>query len=129
MKESIELPLTIERQLERYAETGGDIQKGMRYYGIHGRQNKRWISQLLEEPATTFPNYSRHDASHAQTVLHNIELILGEQRIKRLSATDCFILLHTVYIHDIGMTITAAEREEIITNEKFIRMVDFLDGG
>ena len=126
MKESIELPLTIERQLERYAETEGHTERHEILWHTW-RQNKRWISQLLEETATTFPNYSRHDASHAQTVLHNIELILGEQRIKRLSATDCFILLHTVYIHDIGMTITAAEREEIITNEKFIRMVDFLE--
>lgn len=126
MRRGIELPLTIEGQLERYAQAEGhnDRHNILWYTWL---QNKRWISQLLEGTATTFPNYSRHDASHAQTVLHNIELILGEDRIDKLSATDCFVLLHTVYIHDIGMTITAAEREEIVTNEKFVKMVDFLE--
>lgn len=126
MRDEKELPLTIERQLERYISGKGHTKRHeVLWHTWH--QNKSWIMQLLEGNAFSFPTYSRHDESHAQTVLHNIELILGEERIAELSATDCFVILHTVYIHDIGMTITAKEREEIVEDEKFIRMVDYLE--
>lgn len=132
MWEQIELPLTIEGQLERYMRAERHIERHeILWHTWH--QNKRWITQLLEGTASSFPTYSRHDASHAETVLHNIELILGEDRISKLSASDCFVILHSVYIHDIGMTITASERKEIVSNEKFMEMVDYLeeegDGG
>lgn len=126
MRGQIELPLTIERQLERYARAEGHTQRHeVLWHTWH--QNKRWITQLLEGTAMSFPNYSRHDESHAQAVLHNIELILGEDRIDQLSATDCFVLLHTVYIHDIGMTITSSERSQIVSNDKFIDMLNELE--
>lgn len=60
-------------------------------------------------------------------MIHNIERILGEGRIAALSATDCFMILHTVYIHDIGMLIVASERREIVKDEKFLEMVDYLE--
>lgn len=126
MGKTIELPLTIERQLERYVKQEHHTERHeILWHAWH--QNKRWIKLLLEGNAWSFPNYSRHDESHAQTVLHNIELILGEERIEKLSATDCFLILHTVYIHDIGMIITAAERKAIVTDEKFIQMVNYLE--
>lgn len=90
-------------------------------------QNKRWLSQLLETTLSSFPTFSKHDESHARTVLHNIEMILGEKRVKELSASDCFMLLHTVYIHDIGMVITYEDREEIVQNEEFIEMVKLME--
>lgn len=126
MRKTQELPLTIEGQLERYVKTEGHTMRHETLWHTW-HQNKRWIMQLLEGNAFSFPTYSRHDESHAQTVLHNIELILGEDRISELSATDCFLILHTVYIHDIGMTITATERKEIMANENFMRMVDYLE--
>lgn len=126
MRDAKELPLTIEGQLERYIKGEGHTKRHqVLWHTWH--QNKSWIMQLLEGTAFSFPTYSRHDESHAQTVLHNIEMILGEDRISELSATDCFVILHTVYIHDIGMTITAAERKEIVGDKKFMRMVDYLE--
>lgn len=53
--------------------------------------------------------YSMHGVSHAQSVLHNIEMILGEKQIANLSSSDCFLILHVVYIHDIGMCITLSD--------------------
>ena len=126
MSDCIKLPLTIERQLECYATADKHTQRHEILWHTW-YQNKRWIVQLLEGTAISFPMYSKHDESHAETVLHNIELILGEDRIATLSATDCFVILHTVYIHDIGMTITAAEREAIVSNDRFMEMVDYLE--
>ena len=121
----MKLPLTIEGQLEAYAAA----KEGTARHEIlwtTWKQNKRWITQLLEGNLGLFPSFSRHDASHALTVLRNIEMILGESRIALLSASDCFMILHTVYIHDVGMIITDAQKKEIVTNEKFIEMIDEL---
>ena len=112
------IPLTIEDRLERYLKESSHANRERYNVLWHAwSQNKRWIMQLLEGTMLSFSTYSRHDETHAQTVLHNIELILGEKRIAALSATDCFMILHTVYIHDIGMVITSTEREEIIKND------------
>lgn len=54
-------------------------------------------------------------------------MILGQERIAQLSATDCFVLLHTVYIHDIGMCITQQDRKQIIENEASMDMIDQLE--
>lgn len=128
MKNKGSIPLTIEGRLEWYVKEANHANHERYNILWHAWcQNKRWIMQLLEGTMLSFTTYSRHDETHAQTVLHNIERILGEKRIAALSATDCFMILHTVYIHDIGMLIVASERKEIVKNEKFLEMVDYLE--
>lgn len=124
-KKKIKETLTIERQLERYYKKEPHIERNAILWHAWC-QNRRWLSQLLETTLSSFPTYSRHDESHARTVLNNIEMILGEKRIRELSASDCFMLLHTVYIHDIGMVITHDDRRKIVENDKFIDMVEEL---
>lgn len=121
-KKSKKVHLTIEGQLEYYYQKDRHTERNEILWHAWC-QNKRWLSQLLETTMGSFPTYSRHDESHAKNVLHNIEMILSEKRIKELSASDCFMLLHTVYIHDIGMVITYEEREAIVNNDKFIDMI------
>ena len=70
------LPLTIEGQLEAYAKEEGSTERH-EILLTTWKQNKRWITQLLEGNLGLFPSFSRHDASHALTVLRNIEMILG----------------------------------------------------
>lgn len=94
---------------------------------MHGDDICSILAQLLQITISSFPSYSKHDESHAATVLTNIEMILGEERIAELSATDCFMILHTVYIHDIGMVITHTDREQIVQNDKFLEMVEKLN--
>lgn len=118
--------LTIERQLENYYLSDKRTERNEILWHAWC-QNKRWLSQLLETTVSSFPTYSKHDESHARTVLHNIEMILGEKRVAELSASDCFMLLHTVYIHDIGMVITYEDRENIVQNEEFIEMVKLME--
>lgn len=118
--------ITIEGQLEFYYRNDHHTERNAIMWHAWC-QNKRWLSQMLETTMSAFPTYSRHDESHACTVIHNIEMILGENRIKELSASDCFMILHVVYIHDIGMVITHSDRESIVQNTKFIDMVQALE--
>lgn len=120
--------LTIERQLQMYAKhPDGNERAEILWHAW--QQNKQWLIRLLELTLASFPSYSRHDSSHADAVLHNIERVLGADRIDLLSATDCFAILHTVYIHDIGMVILAGDRRRIMDSDDFVEMVDDLAKG
>lgn len=116
---------TIEYHLKMYAKSEDTTERHQVLWHAWN-QNKRWLTQLLEWTLPSFPTYSYHNASHADTVLHNIERILGENRIRQLSASDCFMLLHTAYMHDIGMSISASERNEMMKNEKFAELIEYL---
>lgn len=120
--------LTIESQLHKYERHPEKSERSERLWNAWC-QNKQWLIRLLELTIASFPTYSVHNASHAEAVLYNIERVLGEDRIQQLSATDCFAILHMVYIHDIGMTILASDRDRIINSDEFSDMVDELEKG
>lgn len=93
------------------------------------KHNKRWLSQIQEWIMPSFPNYSRHDESHSLSILHNIEMLLGREQIQKLSASDCFLILHVVYIHDIGMCITHEDREGLMESKEFIKFLEMIKEG
>lgn len=117
------IALTIEKQLKKYSECPGHTDRHEILWH-EWNHNKRWLARIHELILPSFPNYSMHDTSHAESVLYNIELLLGEETISQLSATDCFVILHTVYIHDIGMCITCEERQGMVKNGDFIRYLE-----
>ncbi len=117
------IAFTIENQLEAYSRAERHTQRHETLWHAWN-QNRRWLSQLLEMTLPAFPTYSRHDESHSKSVLHNIERLLGEPRIRQLSASDCFMLLHVTYVHDIGMCITAEDRKKILSDDAFVEMLD-----
>ena len=119
------IALTIEKKLKAYSECPDHTERHEILWH-EWNHNKRWLIQLQELILPSFPSYSRHDVSHSEAVIHNIEMLLGEKNIMELSATDCFVILHTVYIHDIGMCITHADREEILANTKFREYIESL---
>lgn len=63
------------------------------------------LASRLQPSKSVFIHYSLHDSTHSRTVISTIEMFLGEERIKRLSATDTFMLLCCSYAHDYGMAL------------------------
>lgn len=41
-----------------------------------------YVQQII---MSSFPSYSMHDATHSEAILHNIEILLGEENVKLLS--------------------------------------------
>lgn len=78
--------------------------------------NKRACSNSLKSVILHYPHFSLHDESHAQTVIANIERLLGN-RIITLSPTDTWLLLHAAYAHDLGM-ITQWDKIETLWKSK-----------
>lgn len=67
--------------------------------------NKKNLSSALDNVAQYFPHFSLHEKSHSNTIISNIESFLGEDRIRRLSPTDTWLLLMATYTHDLGMVV------------------------
>ena len=123
---SLELPWTIEQQLKAYADAKGHTERHEILQQSWG-QNRRWLAQMLEFTLAGFPNYSQHNETHCRAVIHNIECLLGEAEIHRLSPTDCFTILMTVYLHDVGMCITDADRGRIIQSKEFVDWIEQME--
>lgn len=67
--------------------------------------NKKTLEPILNAIIKDYPHYSFHDHSHSESILLNIERVLGNDNIEKLSPTDLWLLLHVAYLHDFGMVI------------------------
>ncbi|HCG6065756.1 TPA: ATP-binding protein [Vibrio parahaemolyticus] len=81
--------------------------------------DKQLVPKALQNVGNLFTHYSRHDESHSNQILVNIERILGVDRIKQLTATDTWLLLEAAYWHDVGMIVTKTEYEQASKSEEF----------
>jgi hypothetical protein len=81
--------------------------------------NKQALEPILSTIVKDYPHYSFHDSSHSESILINIERLLGDDNIKRLSPTDLWLLLHVAYLHDFGMVILDTKLYEIWKSKEF----------
>ena len=81
--------------------------------------NKRSCATALKQVAQNYPHYSVHDELHAKNVISNMEQILGEDRICKLSPTDTWMLLQLAYLHDFGMLLLYEKVEAEWAGEDF----------
>lgn len=88
--------------------------------------NKRTCSDLLKNVVIHYPHFSMHDASHADTVLSRIEMLLGP-RVHHLSPTDTWLILHAAYTHDLGMVVEWKSIEAKWSEKDFQDTLSYLE--
>lgn len=81
--------------------------------------NKQTLEPVLNAIIKDYPHYSLHDHSHSESILLNIERLLGNDNIERLSPSDLWLLLHVAYLHDFGMVILDSDVHEIWSSLEF----------
>lgn len=81
--------------------------------------NKQALEPVLNAIIKDYPHFSFHDASHSESILINVERLLGNENIKKLSPTDLWLLLHVSYLHDFGMVILDTKLYEIWKSTEF----------
>ncbi|MCW7476651.1 ATP-binding protein [Leptospira bandrabouensis] len=81
--------------------------------------DQKLLSNALRSIAYSFPHYSMHDESHSNTILLQIEKILGIERIRLLSGTDLWLILESAYSHDLGMVIPEKDKIEALESIDF----------
>lgn len=75
------------------------------------------LSQTIRD---TFPLYTLHNETHINNVLHIMAELLGEEGVNGLSRDMTAMLILSAFCHDIGMSYTNEEKEEIFSDEEQI---------
>lgn len=88
--------------------------------------DKQLVGRALQSVASTFPHFSRHDASHSDTILRQIARVLGPVRVARLGPTDLWMLLETAYFHDVGMVVDEHRSREWWSEPQFCTFLEEL---
>lgn len=83
------------------------------------RYRKDQYCKITDTIVYDFAHYSKHDSSHSVSILETIELVIGDERIVKLSRGDLWLLLESAYSHDIGMALTGEELYDLWSNPDF----------
>lgn len=117
------MPLTLELHFEELRENYTSARE------LHSLwvMMKKQIEDEIIHSRNVFANYSLHDVSHSRSIIQAIERFLGEERIRRLSATDTFMLLICAYAHDYGMAQTFNRIYNILGSDRFRGFLEEMD--
>lgn len=107
--------INIENQLHKIAVENCDYNELWSTWNL----NKKTLEPVLSAIIKDYPHYSLHDHSHSESILLNIERLLGNDNIETLSPTDLWLLLHVSYLHDFGMVILDSKIHEFWTKPDF----------
>ena len=83
------------------------------------RYRKDQYCKITDTIIYDFAHYSKHDSSHSVSILETIELVIGDERIVKLSRGDLWLLLESAYSHDIGMALTGKELHDLWSDPDF----------
>lgn len=120
-EELISKNYTLEKHLKSLAENDKDYESLYSIWSL----NKKNLTQGLNMISSSFPNYSVHDISHSMTIIDNIQCFLGEERIKKLGATNTFLILMAGLTHDIGMILTYKMLEKEWEDKDFLKTLEY----
>ena len=81
--------------------------------------SKKTYKQILRNVSINYPHYSLHDDSHSESIITNIEMLLGKERIERLSPTNTWLILNCAYLHDFGMALLYSKIEDEWKSNEF----------
>lgn len=113
--DNLTTPYSLERHLQALCAQDGSFDNLLATWSL----NKRSCAEGLKTVAQNFPHYSVHDDRHSETILSNMEMLLGEKRIAVLSPTDTWLLLQVAYLHDFGMALLYERVESVWGDEDF----------
>lgn len=71
------------------------------------------LQKMLESFLPRFPDFTDHTILHSMDVLEYCNLLLGEEQVEKLSAAECYVIIMSCYLHDIGMGISQKNYEEL----------------
>ena len=114
-KDNIVLPYKLEQHLTEICKENPTYINLLSVWNI----NKKMCQDALSTVVINYPHYTRHDVSHCEAIITNIEMLLGEEAIRLLSPTDTWLLLHEAYLHDIGMVIECKRIEDNWESKEF----------
>jgi molecular chaperone HtpG len=83
----------------------------------------RKAAPLLERIPENMPEFTLHNANHSIHVIENIERIIPYETLEQLNTIEISILIYAAYLHDIGMTASTDERDQIVETKEFKKLL------
>ena len=80
-KDAIVLPYKLEQHLIDICSSNSAYENLLSVWNI----NKKICEDVLGNVVMNYPHYTKHDISHCESIITNIEMLLGEESIKTLS--------------------------------------------
>ncbi|MGB5988754.1 MAG: ATP-binding protein [Marinifilaceae bacterium] len=78
------------------------------------------VAPLLERVPENMPEYTLHDPNHSAKVVENMGKFIPSETLNNLNSIELTLLILSGYLHDIGMTCSKDEKENIIkSSEEF----------
>lgn len=74
------------------------------------------VSPLLERVPENMPEFTLHDPNHSSKVVEIMGKIIPHKTLQNLNSIELTLLILSGYLHDIGMTCSKDEKEEIINS-------------
>lgn len=74
------------------------------------------VDMIISSP---FREYTLHNRDHCKKILHLAGAILPDSTVDALSPLEHLIFVYSAYLHDMGMSLTAKERERILASDDF----------
>lgn len=74
------------------------------------------IAPLLGRIPENMPEFTLHNANHSAKVVELMGKIIPSDTLDHLNIIELSILIYAAYLHDVGMTASRDERNEIIAN-------------
>ena len=93
-KDNIVLPYKLEQHLTEICKENPTYINLLSVWNI----NKKMCQDALSTVVINYPHYTRHDVSHCEAIITNIEMLLGEEAIRLLLHTDSWLLMHSVFL-------------------------------
>ncbi|WP_343522017.1 ATP-binding protein [Pedobacter sp.] len=75
------------------------------------------VSDLLHRIPENMEEYTLHDSNHSAKIIEIIGKFLPPKTLSALNAIELTLTILSAYLHDIGMTSTKKEREDIISSD------------
>lgn len=85
--------------------------------GLHESMKKSIfaVKRVLESFTVRFPTFTDHSILHSMNVLNYCNDIIGSENIDLISARECYLLIMSGYLHDIGMGINSKDYSECVS--------------
>jgi molecular chaperone HtpG len=84
------------------------------------------VAPLLERIPENMSEFTLHNENHSAKVVELMGKIIPSDTLEKLNIIELSILIYAAYLHDLGMTASKEEREEIIKNDpEFAKLLVF----
>src|ERR1700722_18080499 len=99
--------------LRTFAEQAAHRATSRAPFAINLREIRRTVEEILGQVGrfSFFDTYTKHDISHVDEMLGQLEWLISEDVRKVMTDADWILIVLSAYFHDLGMLITKTEFE------------------